>query len=98
MQIHRRPSGAALSGRTASAPLPRSFCRCRGRGADAPGTRWSGGRRVGLGLRSPLSSAGEQRPGASDAGMEQVPVASAKAQNQGCSAHCAPGRKPHKAE
>ncbi|KAK2504583.1 hypothetical protein MC885_017657 [Smutsia gigantea] len=54
---HRPPSGAALSGRAASAPLPRSFCRCRGRGGagTADQARACAAHRA--------RAAGEQRPG-----------------------------------
>lgn len=50
MQPHRQPLGAALSSRAASALLPRSFCRSRGRGRA--------GRRSQAGLRSPSGWAG----------------------------------------
>ncbi|OWK10490.1 hypothetical protein Celaphus_00005003, partial [Cervus elaphus hippelaphus] len=107
---------AAIGGSTerpgSLAPLPRSFCRCRGRGGAGDGGARSG-------LRRPPGAVPEHRPesgpekddleegagpewldswaspaGASDAGMEHVPVAA----GLGCLPGCAPGRKPRKAK
>lgn len=64
--------GGSTERRTASAPLPRSFCRCRGRGADAARTQRSGGP-AGMGLRSPSDSALEWRQGKGSGSLTYEP-------------------------
>ncbi|KAI5253645.1 Inactive Phospholipase C-Like Protein 1 [Manis pentadactyla] len=104
-QPHLLPAAAQHLGPAPPAAVGGSTERPGGLSATAskllpvPRTRRCGDGRSGTGLRSPPGARGQgAAPRCSDAGMEQVPVASAQARSQGCSARCTPGQKPLKAE